>query len=150
MDPILQVLLSWQFVFFGLAVATVMYVFRLVVEYLASVAKKDLTTSNLWNHLVLPIAPIALGVLAAIYLKSFPYPGFMPDAHGVVMRGDRIIFGLVGGTFSTIMYRTIKALFYQKIVGFAQNLTGGTNTTVNIGVPTEQIPQEQLPSRGQV
>jgi hypothetical protein len=150
MDPILQVLLSWQFVFFGLAVATVMYVFRLVVEYLASVAKKDLTTSNLWNHLVLPIAPIALGVLAAIYLKSFPYPGFTPDAHGVVMRGDRIIFGLVGGTFSTIMYRTIKALFYQKIVGFAQNLTGGTNTTVNIGVPTEQIPQEQLPSRGQV
>jgi hypothetical protein len=48
------------------------------------------------------------------------------------------------------MYRTIKALFYQKIVGFAQNWAGGTNTTVNIGVPTEQIPQEQLPSRGQV
>lgn len=150
MDPILQVLLSWQFVFFGLAVATVMYVLRLVVEYLASVAKKDLTTSNLWNHLILPIMPIILGVVAAIFLKTFPYPGFTPTAAGIVQRGDRIIFGLVAGTFSTLMYRTIKALFYQKIVGFAQNLTGNTNTTVNIGVPTEQIPQEQLPSRGRV
>lgn len=150
MDPILQVLLSWQFVFFGLAVATVMYVFRLVVEYLASVVKKDLTTSNLWNHLVLPVAPIALGVAAAILLKKFPYPGFVADASGVIARGDRIIFGLVAGTFSTIMYRTVKALFYQKIVGLAQNLTGNTNTTVNATTQPEQIPQEQLPSRGQV
>jgi len=150
MDPILQVLLSWQFVFFGLAVATVMYVFRLVVEYLASLAKKDLTTSNLWNHLILPVTPIALGVVAAILLKTFPYPGFTPDAHGMVARGDRIIFGLVTGSMSTIMYRTIKALFYQKIVGFAQNFSGGNGTTVNVNVPTEQIPSSQLPSRGQV
>ncbi len=94
--------------------------------------------------------PIVLGVVAAILLKTFPYPGFTPTAAGIIQRGDRIIFGLVAGTFSTLMYRTIKALFYQKIVGFAQNWAGGTNTTVNIGVPTEQIPQEQLPSRGQV
>lgn len=150
MDPILQVLLSWQFVFFGLAVATVMYVFRLIVEYLASLAKKDLSTSNLWNHLVLPVAPIVLGVVAAILLKTFPYPGFTPDAHGMVARGDRIIFGLVTGSMSTIMYRTIKALFYQKIVGFAQNFSGNNGTTVNVNVPTEQIPPSQLPSRGQV
>jgi hypothetical protein len=150
MDPILQVLLSWQFVFFGLAVATVMYVFRLIVEYLATLAKKDLTTSNLWNHLIMPVMPIVLGVVAAILLKTFPYPGFTPDAHGVIARGDRIIFGLVTGSMSTIMYRTIKALFYQKIVGFAQNFSNGNGTTVNVNVPTEQIPPAQLPSRGQV
>lgn len=148
MDPILQVLLSWQFVFFGLAVATVIYVFRLIVEYLALVLKKDLSTSHLWNNLVLPIAPIVVGVLAAIVLKKFPYPGFTPDTSGVVMRGDRIIFGLVGGTFSTVMYRVVKSLFYQKIVNVAQGLSGNTN--VSVSVPTEQIPAEQIPSRGQL
>lgn len=149
MDPILQVLLSWQFIFFGLAVATVMYVFRLIVEYLASVLKKDLTTSNLWNHLILPIMPILLGVLAAILFKTFPYPGFTPDAHGMIARGDRIIFGLVAGSMSTLLYRVIKALFYQKIVGMAQSLTGiGANS--NPTIPTEQIPSGQLPSRGQL
>jgi hypothetical protein len=148
MDPILQVLLSWQFVFFGLAVATVIYVFRLVVEYLASVLKKDLATSQLWNNLVLPIAPIIIGVLAAIVLKKFPYPGFTPDANGIVLRGDRIIFGLVGGTFSTLMYRVVKSLFYQKMVNVAQGLTGNVNPCAN--VPTEQIPAEQIPSRGQL
>ena len=149
MDPILQVLLSWQFVFFGLAVATVMYVIRQVVEYLASVLKKDLTKSQLWNHLVMPITPIALGVIGAIMLKTFPYPGFTPDSFGMVARGDRIIFGLVTGSMSTLMYRTIKALFYQKMVGFAQNLAGTTQPTAPC-VPTEQIPPAQLPSRGQV
>lgn|SRR5574337_281957 len=147
MDPILQVLLSWQFVFYGLAVATVMYVIRQIAEYLASLVNKDLAKSNLWNHLILPLAPIIIGVAGSILLKSFPYPGFTPDAHGVIARSDRIIFGLVAGSTSTIMYRAVKALFYQKVVGFAQNLTG-TNVTVNI--PTEQIPASQLPSRGQI
>lgn len=150
MDPILQVLLSWQFVFFGLAIATVVYVLRLIVQYLASLAKKDLKTSNLWNNLIMPITPIVLGVVAALLLKSFPYPGFAPDAHGVFARGDRIIFGLVTGLMSTVMYRSIKALFYQKIVGFAQSFSNGNGTTVNVNVPVEQIPASQLPSRGQV
>jgi hypothetical protein len=149
MDPILQVLLSWQFVLFGLAVAMVMYVFRLIVEYLATVLKKDLTISKLWNELVLPVAPILLGALGAVLLKSFPYPGFTPDAHGIIARGDRIIFGLVAGGFSTIMYRVIKSLLYQKMVTVAQTLTG-TATTVTTAVPTEQIPPVQLPPRGQV
>lgn len=147
MDPILQVLLSWQFVLFGLAVAMVMYVFRLIIEYFATVLKKDLSASKLWNELVLPVAPILFGVLAAILVKNFPYPGFTPDAHGIVARGDRIIFGLVAGGFSTVMYRVIKSLLYQKIVTVAQNLTGATPT---VAVPTEQIPAEHLPSRGQL
>jgi hypothetical protein len=43
MDPILQVLLSWQFVLFGLAIAAIIYVVRLIVEYTASALKKDLS-----------------------------------------------------------------------------------------------------------
>ncbi len=144
MDPILQVLLSWQFVLFGLAIAAIIYVFRLVVQYVASLLKKDLSKSNLWENLVLPVAPIAVGVIAALLLKSFPYPGFTPDAHGVVIRGDRIIFGLVTGLFSTVMYRMIKSMLYQKLQDVVQNLklpTGSSN---------DQIKSDQLPPRGQV
>lgn len=149
MDPILQVLLSWQFVLFGLAVAFVIYVARIIAEYIATVLNKNLASSKLWNELVLPVTPIVLGVVGSILLKSFPYPGFTPDAHGVFARGDRIIFGLVAGGFSTIMYRVIKSLLYQKIVSAAQVLTGTVPMTIN-SLPTEQIPPVQLPPRGQV
>jgi hypothetical protein len=164
MDPILQVLLSWQFVLFGLAVAMVMYVFRLIVEYIAGAVKADLTKSKLWNELVLPILPIALGVLGGWLVTNFPYPGFTPNAAGIVARGDRLIFGLVAGGFSTMMYRVIKALLYQKLVDTAQslNVPGVTTTITTTPVavppvttpttvtPTEQIPAIHLPSRGQL
>lgn len=162
MDPILQVLLSWQFMLFGLAVAMVVYVLRLIVEYIASSLKFDLSKSKFWNDLLLPIIPIALGLVGAWVLTTFPYPGFTPNAQGVVARGDRLIFGLVSGGFSTVMYRVIKALLYQKLVDTAQNLTGTTTTTVTgtttttvapqppVPQPLEQIPAEHLPSRGQL
>lgn len=149
MDPILQVLLSWQFVLFGLAVAMIMYVIRIVAEYIAEVLHKNLGSSKLWNELILPITPILLGLIGAILLKTFPYPGFTPDAAGHFARGDRMIFGLVAGGFSTIMYRVIKSLLYQKIVSAAQVLTG-TVPQQPYCMPTEQIPPVQLPPRGQV
>jgi hypothetical protein len=151
MDPILQVLLSWQFVLFGLAVSAVLYVFRLIVEYFATVFKQDLSASKLWNNLILPIAPILFGVIAGLLLKKFPYPGFVADANGVILRGDRIIFGLVAGSLSTVMYRVIKSLLYQKLVSVAQGLNGTTAaTTTAATIPTEEIPAEHLPDRGRV
>ncbi len=150
MDPILQVLLSWQFVLYGLAVSAVMYVIRQIAEYLAEVMNRSLESSKFWNDLVLPLAPIVLGVIGGLLLKNFPYPGFTPDAHGVFARGDRIIFGLVSGSLSTLMYRVIKALLYQKMVGIAQNLNGPNITVNTVNVPSEQIPAVQLPPRGQV
>ena len=147
MDPILQVLLSWQFVLFGLAIAAIVYVFRLVVQYVVSLLKKDLSTSKLWNELLLPILPIVIGVVAALLLKSFPYPGFTSDAHGVVIRGDRIIFGLVTGLFSTVMYRMIKSMLYQKLQDVVQNLKLPTGSSA---ATNDQITSDQLPPRGQV
>lgn len=147
MDPILQVLLSWQFVLFGLAIAAIIYVFRLVVQYVASLLKKDLSKSNLWDNLILPVAPIVVGVVAALLLKKFPYPGFTADAHGVVMRGDRIIFGLVTGLFSTVMYRMVKSMLYQKLQDVVQNLKlpTGNSTAAN-----DQVTSDQLPPKGQL
>lgn len=147
MDPILAVLLSWQFVLFGLAIATVMYVLRIVVEYVATLVKKSLANSQLWNDLLLPILPVIIGALSSYFFKVFPYPGFPPGPGGVIPTGDRIIFGLVAGLLSGLMYRVIKSLLYQKIAGLAQGLQGVVGQP-GVPAPPVIVPAEQLPPRG--
>jgi hypothetical protein len=132
MDPILQVLLSWQFVLFSLAVAAVMYVFRIVVEYIFSFFKVDPKNPKWWNDLVLPILPVFIGAFGALHFQSFPYPD------GLTTHGDRLIFGLVAGLLSTLLYRVFKALLYQKIQGLVQALPGAVPMIP--GMPVPQIP----------
>jgi hypothetical protein len=171
MDPILAILLSWQFVFFALAIAAVMYVLRILVEYFMQFAKGNPKNSKLWNDVLLPILPVILGAGSAFFLKLFPYPGFAAGSRGYVITGDRVIFGLVAGLLSTIMYRMIKALLIQKATGIAQSIQGtvqnvigppgSTTTTTTItaapvvapvvipSVP-DQIPPTEISQRGQV
>lgn len=153
MDPILQVLLSWQFVFFSLAIAAVVYVIRLFVEYMAEVLKRDLSKSHLWNDFLLPVLPILVGVAGALLLKKFPYPGFTANAKGNFLRGDRLIFGLVTGSLSSLLFRSIKALLYQKLVDTIQGLKlpgANTNTVLPTTDTDKLISEEELPKRGQV
>jgi hypothetical protein len=127
MDPILQVLFSWQFVLFSLAVATVVYVFRVIIEYIiSSWFKIDPKKPQWWNDLILPIAPVVTGVLGGMFFKSFPYP------NGLTTQGDRIVFGLVAGLLSTLVYRVFKSLLYQKIQGIVQLLPGAVPYKPNI------------------
>lgn len=108
MDPILQTLLSWQFVIFSMAIAAVMFVFRTLAEYAISNWKPAAKESKLWNDLLLPILPVVLGPTAAVLIKAFPYPD------GLVTGSSRFIFGLVAGLLSTLLYRVFKALLLQK------------------------------------
>jgi hypothetical protein len=149
MDPILQVLLSWQFILFGLAVAAVMYVLRIVVEYFMVLAKQNPAASPLWNDLLLPILPVILGASAGYFFKLFPYPWFANGPRGYVVVGDRVIFGLVAGLLSTLMYRVIKSLLYQKIAGYAQSLQSPSGTGIGImSIQKETIPTGQISPRG--
>lgn len=144
MDPILAVLLSWQFVLFGLAIATVMYILRTVLEYVFTLTKKSLANSQLWNDLLLPLLPVIIGAASSYFLKVFPYPGFTPGPGGIIPVGDRIIFGLVAGLLSGLMYRVIKSLLYQKMIGIAQDLQGvsvpSPPPSVGITISTNQLP----------
>lgn len=150
MDPILQVLFSWQFILFALAVAAIMYVFRIVVEYIFESLHVDPKKPKWWNDLVLPILPVFIGTFGADFLTSFPYP------NGLTTKGDRIIFGLVGGLLSTLVYRVFKALLYQKIQGFVQALPGAIPAPPlpdpnAIPTPTATpvvVSSPNLPSRG--
>lgn len=151
MDPILQVLLSWQFILFGLAVAAIMYVIRTIVDYFIGL-KTNPKEIKLWNELFLPILPVLLGAFGADFFSAFPYPD------GLTTKGDRIIFGLVAGLFSTLMYRVIKALLFQKIQGVAQavGVTVPVTTTTTTTVPAapvvsgDVVPSDQISSRGQL
>lgn len=120
MDPILQTLLSWQFIFFGLSISAVVFVIRKIVEYLMSQYAVVAKESTLWNKLLLPILPIVLGGVIGLFFRLFPYPD------GLTLKWDRVMFGVVAGLLSTFMYGTVKALFQQKIVSAIGSLTTAT------------------------
>lgn len=116
MDPILQTLLSWQFVIFSMSIAAIMFVLRTLAEYLMTNWKEAAKESKLWTDLLLPILPVVLGAGGAVLIKTFPYPD------GLTTTSSRFIFGLVAGLLSTLLYRVFKALLIQKTeapLGFA-------------------------------
>lgn len=107
MDPILQIFLSWQFVVFSLAIASIIFVIRTTVEYFIKNTK--FSTKKMWQDLFLPILPVLIGALFAFLVKSYPYP------NNLTSTGNRVVFGVVAGLLSGLLYRVIKSLVSQKI-----------------------------------
>lgn len=108
MDPILQMFFSWQFIIFCLGIAAIVFVIRSVAEYLIINYLKSLKNLMLWKELILPILPVTSGGVTAWFLKSYPYP---PD---LSFNGGRIIFGIVAGFLSGLVYRVIKGILNNK------------------------------------
>ena len=123
MDPILQMFLSWQFIIFCLAISAVIFVIRSVFEYLIINYITSVKNLKLWKELILPILPVSIGCFLGWQIKSYPYP---PD---LSFTGGRIIFGMVAGLLSGLVYRVIKGILYNK-----------TTDVPNI---TLQVPQMQ-------
>lgn len=76
------------------------------LKFIKSVKLKN-TFYDLWNELILPIAPIVIGALLAYFIKDYPYP-----AEFAVSSSGRIFFGLIAGFFSSSVYKFAK--FYVK------------------------------------
>lgn len=141
MDPILQVLLSYQMIIFGLAVVAVVFVIRKIVEYIMETFFPKGLTSHFYNDVILPIMPILLGVIAGIFFRKFPYPD------GLTTFGDRIIFGMVAGLLSSLIYRVVKSLLFQKIQVFTSSISNSAptvTTTTTISAPTT-VPPDSTP-----
>ncbi len=123
MDPL--AFLTWQFVLFSLSVMAVMFVVRTIVEYFIKLSK----SSKLWNSLILPIAPIFVGGLMAYVLKMYPY------SPGLDGKANHILFGLVGGLLSTIIFKVVKELLGGKIsqmVGAAASVWANNGQAPNV------------------
>lgn len=112
MDSILETLLSWQFIVFGLAVVAALFVFRKLFEYVLDIyfkVDKKSKLYKLWSELLLPILPMLLGSGGALLITSFPYPNNLTSA------GSRFVFGLVAGLMSGLFYRVIKSVINSKL-----------------------------------
>lgn len=147
MDPILQTLLSWQFVIFSMSIAAIMFVLRTFAEYLMSNWKEAAKESTLWTELLLPILPVILGAGGAVLIKTFPYPD------GLTTTSSRFIFGLVAGLLSTLLYRVFKALLVQRTEnpsGFVPMVQNPMVPQVGLGVPQVGVPQTGIAQAGVV
>lgn len=104
MDP-LSTLLSLSFIIFSLLISAIMFIFRIIFEYIF----KSLVNNKLWEDVVLPILPVLIGFGLAFIAKAYPYGASFTTTSG------RLAFGAVAGLLSGLLYRFVKALIQQKI-----------------------------------
>lgn len=128
MDPLMQ-FLTWQFLLFSLSIAGVTFVVRLVFEYY----KTDVKHDAFWNNLVLPIFPLFLGCMMGWLMKVYPYPV------GLVGNGTHILFGLVAGMFSGLVYRVLKSLLMAKLSGNTDTAATVVSTVVSTPAPAPVV-----------
>ncbi|MCZ2224563.1 MAG: hypothetical protein LC122_13140 [Chitinophagales bacterium] len=108
----LAILFSWQFVLLCLGISAVVYIIRLVVEYLLQTFHKK--ESKLWVAVILPALPIFVGLFFGLKINSYPYP------EGVSTLGAHSIFGLVAGLLSGLVYKIVKELISSKSQNMGQ------------------------------
>lgn len=144
MDTILQAFLSWQFLFFCIGIAAVVFVIRKVVEYWMAnwwplkewaAANKD---NKLWRDLILPVMPIILGQLAGFFFKQYPYPEGFSSGSG------RFVFGLVAGFSSGFVVKLYLAFLSSKVSEFASKITNNNAQTNQIVTEIKPTDEEKL------
>jgi len=106
MDAVFYAIFSWQFLLFCLGIAAVTFVIRKLVEFfiLDNPKMPGSRASKLWKELLLPIGPVVGGALLGLVAYKYPYP------EGIHSISGRVIFGLVAGLLSGLVYRVMKGL----------------------------------------
>jgi len=116
---------SWQFIVFCLGISGIIYVIRSFVEYTLANNKKFSKNSKIWRNLVLPILPVFIGAISPFIFKTYPYP------QELMFNGGKIIFGIVAGLLSGLVYRVFKGVLYQKFNDSLPNETISVNAPIN-------------------
>lgn len=122
MDTILHAFLSWQFLFFCIALGAAVFVIRQVVEYamenwwpLKGWAAAN-SKAKVWRDLILPIMPIILGQVAALVAHQYPYPEGFSSVSG------RVVFGLVAGFSSGLIVKLYKSFLASTVADYAARI----------------------------
>lgn len=108
MDSILQAFLSLSFIFLALSISGITFIIRKIVEYLLETHTTNGLQSKLWKGLILPILPLIIGSLAALF-KNYTYPAGFNSGSG------RFIFGIVAGMFAGLVYKMLNEMIGEKI-----------------------------------
>lgn len=145
MDTVLQAFLSWQFLFFCLAIGAVVFVIRKVVEYgmdnwwPLKQWKKAHKDAKLWRSLILPILPILLGQAGALLAKSYPYP------EGFSSTSGRLVFGLVAGFTSGLIVRLYMSFLSSKVSEYSEKITSMVGSRKKKHHDHDECPQQEDP-----
>ena len=123
LEPLYQTILNWQFFLFCLAISAIVFVLRKVVEYALIRWTSFAKESKLWRDVVLPVAPVFLGLLGALVAKNYPYPVGLSSSSG------RLAFGLAAGLLSGFIFRMVTAFLSEKIVTTLSNIMAKLKTT---------------------
>lgn len=145
MDNVLQALLSWQFVFFALAIAAMTFVLKKVVEFAIdneSIPTGSMTKENrFWRELVLPISPVLMGAGAGFFAHMYPFP------EGISSASARTAFGMVAGLLSGLLYRMVKGALVSKLAaatGASAPVAPATETnSEDPGAPARNIDNKE-------
>lgn len=126
MDAVFYAIFSWQFLLFCLGLAAVTFVVRKVVEYfiLDNPKMPGNRASKLWRELLLPVGPVVNGALVGLLATKYPYP------EGIHSVSGRVIFGLVAGLLSGLVYRVIVGML-KKTTSTVSNVVNSTENTNN-------------------
>lgn len=123
MEEMFLAFLSWQFLFFCIAIGAVVFVLRSLIEFAManwwplkqwSAAHKGAT---LWTELILPVMPIVIGQMMALLITLYPYP------EGFTSAGGRFLFGLVAGFSSGLIVRIYNSFLSGKVIALTEKVT---------------------------
>lgn len=96
MENSIQVLFSTAFILMALGINAVVYVIDLIVKWVFIKFGKEAGKNKTWKDLILPVMPVVLGgVLGHFY--------------------EGVIFGLVAGFLSGLVWRVVKSFIKSKI-----------------------------------
>jgi len=131
---------SWQFIIFCLGISGIIYVIRTNVEYLLRNNRRFSKKSKIWRDLILPVLPVFVGICFAFLFKSYPYPKELS------FEGGKIIFGIVSGLLSGLVYRVFKGVLYNKYnsVLLDESIIPNTQITIDIFPAPENTDNQNL------
>ena len=119
MNEIINVFLSLGFVFACLSIVSITAIIRQFVEFfLDKPWFPGSKFSVIYREILLPILPLILGIIAGVTIEKYPYPTEL------IGSGGRVIFWIVAGLLSGLIYKMIKgALVKQLPEEVAQKIT---------------------------
>lgn len=134
---IIEQFFTFPMVAFCLVIWVLTWLQRKLVERYIKAAKD----SWLWREILLPLGPVATGIIMAVLIKTFPYPESWNSMSG------RVAFGLVCGLISSKIYRIFKKTFEKKAKdsGVEETKDAGPTELLSISPPSENAPEEENP-----
>jgi hypothetical protein len=132
----LQGFLSTNFIFLSLGIAAITFVIRTIVDFFLELPSVPTSkNAKVWSKLILPILPVFIGVILGYTIPNFAYPA------GFTSTSSRVIFSMVAGMFSGLVYQVINGLIKKELPAEAVAIINKVDGTAT--VPTEPSPEIQ-------